>query len=355
MCCFPSVIGGDSMAFEAWVKWESLALTWSRIFDMGNGEGSDNILLGQEYNTRELAFHVYRPNATEFNSVLNTVGTNTIGTNWMHIVASVTDLSDWPCLGVNEGSMNATYMTIHVNGRLIGQRRGLLPRHVPRSFAYLGRSHWTLDSLFQGRIDSFYYYDHALSTEQVNVHYRLPKPPVLDLSFSADPRWLLGGDINQYTYAWQEYDATDSYNNGTRSHSGHLVLTGQRNSFVNLSQPNGMSSVGTTIPMFGGRSDGIGATGTQAGWSIEMIVKLDTVARWAKFIDFGQPADINWRLDNVQFGYAEESRSLEFRVYNAEKGIAGDQTGYTAMIVVPNVVLGSVVPHRRHDGDRECY
>ena len=337
---FPPVIGGDSMAFEAWVKWDSLDHWYARIFDMGNGGERDNMLLGQFETTRELAFHVYRPNATEPSSQLNTMNSNAISTYWQHIVASITDLSDWPCLNVSADSVNATYMTIHVNGRLVAQRRGLLPRQVPRSFAYLGKSAWEHDSLFQGKIDAFYFYDHALSTEQVNVHYRLPKPPVLDLSFSADPRWLMGGDINQYTYSWQEYDSTDSYSNATRSHSGHLVLTGQRNSYVNLSEPTGHSSVGTIIPQFGGRSDGVGATGAQAGWSFEMIVKLDTVARWAKFIDFGQPADISYRLDNVQFGYAEESRALEFRVYNAEKGVAGDQTGYNSMIVVPNVELG---------------
>ena len=341
---FPPVIGGDSMAFEAWVKWDTTSLTWSRIFDMGNGESMDNILLGQEGSTRELAFHIYKPNSSEYNSVLNSINTNAITTNWMHVVASVTDLSDWPCLNVSPDDPQATYMTIHVNGRLIAQRRGMLPRHVARSFAYLGRSHWTADSLFQGQIDSFYYYDHALSTEQVNVHFRLPKPPVFDLSFSGDPRWLQGGDINQYTYAWQEYDPTDSYDqqvgNGTRAHSGHLVLTGQTNSFVNLSQPLGHSSVGTLLPKFGGRSDGVDADGNQAGWSFEMIVKLDTVARWAKFIDWGQPADVAWRLDNVQFGYAEASRALEFRVYNAEKGIANDENGHTQMTVVPNVVLG---------------
>ena len=340
---FPPVIGGDSMAFEAWVKWDTTALDWSRILDMGNAAGGDNILFGQEGSTRDLAFHVYRPNATEVNSVLNTAGSNAITANaWIHVVASITDLSDWPCLGINENSLNATYMTVHVNGRLVGQRRGLLPRSVPRSFAYLGRSHWSDNSLFSGRIDSFYYYDHALSTEQINVHYRLPKPPVLDLSFSADPRWTLASaaDINQFTYSWQEYDPTDSYSNNTRSHSGHLVLTGQRNSWVNLSQPMGMSSVGTLLPMFGGRSDGVDAQGRQAGWSIEMIVKLDTVGRWAKLIDWGQPADIDLRLDNVQFGYAEESSALELRVYNAEKGVSGDQTGYSSMIVVPSVVLG---------------
>ena len=338
---FPPVIGGDSMAFEIWVKWDSTSLTWSRLFDMGNGENADNILLGQESNTRELAFHVYRPNVSEVNSVLNTDSLMPIvAGSWLHIVASVEDLSDWPCLGQSPDSLTATYMTIHVNGQLLAQKRGLLPRNVPRSFAYMGRSHWTADSLFQGRVDAFYYYDHALSTEQINVHYRLPKPPVFDLSFAADPRWQLGGDINAYTYSWQEFDPTDSYANNTRSHTGHVVLTGSANSWINLSQPNGQSSVGTLLPMFGGRSDGLDASGRLAGWSVELIVKLDTVGRWAKFIDWGGPADIAQRLDNVQFGYADESRSLEFRVYNAEKGVAGDESGYRAMTVVQSVTLG---------------
>ena len=340
---FPQVIGGDSMAFEAWVKFTSLSTTWARIFDLGNGPEQDNILMGQDANSQLLTFHLYRPNSTESNSYLSSV--TSMNTNeWLHVVASVEDLSDWPCLGVSENAANATYMTIHINGRLVAQRRGLLPRRIARSFAYMGKSHWSedgnMDSLFQGRIDAFYFYDHALSTEQVNVRYRLPKPPVLDLSFSADPRWQLGGNINQYTYSWQEFDPSDSYNNASRSHSGHLVLTGARNSYVNLSQPLGSSSLGTVIPRFGGDSDGIGVNKDQRGWSFEMIVKLDTVARWAKFIDLGRAADITYRLDNVQFGYAEESNALEFRVYNAVKGVAGEDAGHREFTVVPNVVLG---------------
>jgi hypothetical protein len=124
--------------------------------------------------------------------------------------------------------------------------------------------------LFRGSIDSFYYYDYALSGEQINVHRRLPRPPLFDLSFSYDPRIRLGGFASSYSYRWQEYDPSDTIGPDARFHAGHAVLTASSSHFMNLSAPIGFNSVGVVLPGIGGRSYGAG--NTKEGWSLEFVI-----------------------------------------------------------------------------------
>ncbi|HTH32730.1 MAG TPA: LamG domain-containing protein, partial [Lacibacter sp.] len=47
------------LTIECWVKWGAFN-TWSRLIDMGNGSGSDNLLFANEGTTNALRFEVYK-------------------------------------------------------------------------------------------------------------------------------------------------------------------------------------------------------------------------------------------------------------------------------------------------------
>ena len=319
---FPTVMGNQSFSFEAWVRWDELKY-WSRIIDLGNGGEGDNILLANFETTGRVAFETYlsAPNTTILKGSLWT-GVALNAGQWHHVVATLDDLTKYPAnAGLNPAGPSAAWMRVFVDGALWGENSGPRPRAVQRTLAYMAKSHWSWDDLFHGAYDSFYYYDYALSPEQINVHMKLPRPAVFDLSFDADPRWLLGGTYGSYTYQWAEFDPADAFANNTRYHSGHLVLDGSswQTSYVNLSTVVGMSTVGVQLPRIGGLSTP--PTGTQNGWSFEIIVKVSTVGRWAKLIDWAKGPVTDNNLDSIVVGYLDNSRTLEFRVWNSVKGV----------------------------------
>ena len=324
---FPTYFGNTSVSFEAWVMFEDFR-DYSRVFDFGNGAGGHNVLLANQGASANLAFHVYPGLPSGISTQINTPNPIWVNGTWQHVVVSVEDLGRNP--GVDRYGPQGAHYRVYINAREVASMLGYLPPRIERTFAYLGQSNWP-NALFTGYMDSFYFYNYALSAEQVAVRYILPRFPVFDLSFSHDPRpWL-----SQYapqSYGWQDFDPRDNYANNSLYHSGHLVLTGSRSphSFVNLSTPVGPNSVGVVLPRIGGDSQGSG--NTIPGWTFEFIVKVNSREVWAKLIDWGNGAD----ADNIILGYQADSSRLDFQVYNSVRG----PTANSAFGVVPNVVFG---------------
>ena len=331
---FPAVWGNTSVSFEAWVKFERFGW-YSRVFDFGNGAEGDNVMASNYEATSRVSVHVYAADVRN-SSIINLPPTEFGGTftlnAWQHLVVTIEDQSRTHPRLVTRGrnGWDAALYSVYLNGQLTGQRRGYIPRAVERTQSFLAKSHWAQDALFQGSIDSFYFYNYALSAEQVNVHIVVPRPPIFDLSFSSDPRLLLGGATAAYDYSWQEFDPADSYANGTQYHTGHLVLDSARNNYVDLSSPVGPASLGVVLPRIGGHVTGRG--GTQAGWSIEIIAKISTTASWGKLIDWSNGGD----SDNIAIGYAQNGNTLQMQVFN-NLLTGDDRTRW--MTLVANVVL----------------
>ena len=304
---FPSLFGNTSISFEVWVKFEQFR-DYSRVFDFGSGPNRDNVLLANQAASANLAFHVY-PGSDGASSQINTPTPQWQNNTWQHVVVVVEDVSRFSGSAVRASTSAARYY-VYLNGTLVANMSGYLPARVQRVFSYLAKSSWN-NALFTGSIDSFYYYNYALSAEQVNVRFLLPRFPIFDLSFSNDPRLQLP-QYGPQTYSWAEFDPRDNYANNSLYHGGHLVLTGSRtpHSYVNLSTPIGPSSVGVVLPRIGGESQGTG--GTIPGWSWELIVKVNSQESWAKLLDWGNGPG----QDNVVFGYNANSRQLEFEVWN---------------------------------------
>ena len=326
-----TTFGNTSLTMEMWVRFDSFR-QWSRLFDFGNGVAQNNILLGNFQNTNNLALHVYAAGDTDFSTQLNTDFPVWQAGVWQHVVVVIEDMASQR--GVSRTSSTAADYRVYINGAQIATRQGLLPQRAQRQFSYIANSNWYSngDLPFNGTIDSLYIYNYALSDEQIAVRYRLPKFPIFDLSFSSDPRTMVPSGGMPFTYTWQAYDPADNYANNNLYHGGHLVLTGQTNSYVNLSAPIGPSSVGVVLPRFGGESQGIGlyTNPQQLGWSFEFIVKMDRNQQWAKLIDWGNGPS----SDNIILGYRENTQQLDFEVWHPQ---GSDSTRFT---VVRSVVFG---------------
>jgi len=323
---FPTLIGNGSFSFEWWAKFESFQ-SWSRLIDIGNTGSADNILVANRESSSVIEFHTYLGSTGSFLSTGS--GTSNVNrSDWHHIVVTLDDRTLHT--SVSPTSNQASDQTIFVDGRQVASGRGYRPLAIERVFAYMGKSHWAENALFQGAIDSFYFFDYALSGEQINVHFRLPRPPIFDLSFSYDPRPRLGGPVSAYTYGWQEYDPADSISPDARFHQGHALLTAANRHFINLSAPVGVNSVGVLLPSIGGRSYGSG--NTKEGWSFEFVVKIDSTGRFAKLIDWGNAAG----RDNIVLGFTDTSNTLRFQVFNSRKSGGGD----VGMDIIKPVVLG---------------
>ena len=122
-----------------------------------------------------------------------------------------------------------------------------------------------------------------------------------------------------------------------RRTSGHLVLNGssRTGSFVNLTALTGYSSIGVGLPRIGGGQSQ--ATGnTNPGWSFEVVVKLSTVGKWAKLLDWGKEV-VSSELphDNIVIGYLGDTSTLEFRVWNSLKG----NDAWTSVNIIDAVTL----------------
>ena len=279
----PLRIGG-SMSFEVWVKWLSLN-TMSRVFDFGAqfGSNQNTIVLANTFNSPSLMFETYA--GTNYGGVV-VPGAIRVG-QWQHVVVTVQQNSPNDTTSATAGRFK-----VYVDGRLLDMRDGYLPYTFTHPSSFLGRSNHLTDALFNGLIDAFYFYDYALQYEQVAAHHILPRPPVFELAFTMDPRPWLGGAFSSYSYAWQEFDPLDQGLNATQYHNGYLVLDGD--SWVNLTATTGPNSVGTTLPpvlflpVAGSGQLVQPPSAANNGWSIELLVKLQTLENNTNIFDFGE-------------------------------------------------------------------
>ena len=122
---------GGTTSFESYVKFDNFK-SYSRIFDFGNGENSDNVILANQGTSSTIGWHV-RQGAT--NKYL--VASNFDSSTWTHVVVTV----------------SGTTMKIYKNGFLVGTNTdGHEPNVLTRTQHWLGRSAWSANGYFDGTI-----------------------------------------------------------------------------------------------------------------------------------------------------------------------------------------------------------
>ncbi|NTS40693.1 LamG domain-containing protein [Flavisolibacter sp. BT320] len=121
------------LTFEAWVKWGAFN-NWSRILELSNGSGSNNLIFSNEGTTRKLRFEVYRGSTTSGLSIPQTLTTG----RWYHVAVTQT----------SEG-----LVTLYVDGIAATSATLHMPVNVSRTRSEIGRSAWNTDGYFKGSID----------------------------------------------------------------------------------------------------------------------------------------------------------------------------------------------------------
>eukprot|EP01042_Synura_sphagnicola_P036457 gene36457-biopygen6145 len=145
--------GSSGLTFAFWFKFID-SLTTSRIFDFGNGVGTDNILVWR-YETGDLSMQIYRSTL-----VANEPGVTGLNVNdgvWRHVVLVIDNGGNWK---------------VYLNGALTRTLSNVYyPPSITRALNYLGRSNWPFDPYLNGAIDEFYLFFSVLSASDVLALY----------------------------------------------------------------------------------------------------------------------------------------------------------------------------------------
>jgi len=165
----------NGLSFAFWFK-SNENITWARIFDFGNGSGSDNIVVF--INQGAIGFSVYVGFNNSYqpgnNQVIPAMNNNT----WNHIVWTM-------------NPANNNQWVIYLNGKVQNiYQNAYYPNSIVRNLNYIGRSNWPTDPYFTGNVADFRMYNSVLSASSVSSIYKgdliaqvsgaLPPPPLLN-------------------------------------------------------------------------------------------------------------------------------------------------------------------------------
>jgi hypothetical protein len=175
--------------FEAWFTWNGSGGNWQRVFDFGAISGTS----GQDYvfYTPVGGASRFQRAATRDNAAAevgySTAGGTAVTPDVRHHVAVVVD---------DNANGGANTISLYFNGNLLGS--GTLQSGSTYSMsglsnanAFLGRSLFSADAYFNGSIDEFRVYNHALNLTEVQT------------SFAAGPVPLPGLQLNVNTFTGQ--------------------------------------------------------------------------------------------------------------------------------------------------------
>ncbi len=187
--------------------------SWSRVYDFGRGQATDNILSGITNGTSgNVAAQNYN----------NTTGGSTISASsgmrlnqWSHYTAT------W----------DGTNISIYVNGNLLVSGAGQVPRLIFRNLCYIGRSNWASDGFANAAFDDFMLYNRVLTNDEIKtlasdgiVQYNITPCTGSTLQLSAP---LISGATYQWSgpNSFSSNARTNNINNVTSANAGNYSVT----------------------------------------------------------------------------------------------------------------------------------
>jgi hypothetical protein len=141
---------GGAMTFTFWARWDALNF-YSRIVDLGNGKGDNNIVVSNYRTEDKLFFSTYN------NNIETTMYKSTITLNQWDFYSATVDEN-----GV---------MTTYKNGQEIQKTTGYIPYLLLRTEQFIGKSNFSADEYFKGAIDELKIYNKALTADEVLAEY----------------------------------------------------------------------------------------------------------------------------------------------------------------------------------------
>lgn len=154
--------GGD-FTTSCWVKVTSYT-SWARIFDFGNGQSNNNVLLASsQAATGKPQGEIY-------------IGTSGSG-GAVPSPTVATGTNTWTLLTY---SYSGGIGRLYVNGTQVAQGVQTAPVNVLRTLCYIGRSNWAGDSYYNGAIDEFRIYNRALTSFEIQ-NLLMEQPDAMNL------------------------------------------------------------------------------------------------------------------------------------------------------------------------------
>ena len=137
----------NGMTYSAWIYYDNFS-HWSRLIDFGNGPGSDNIIIANQGTTNNLCLHVYSGGSSS-----NVYANGSLTLNeWHHIAATV-----------NSGGAAVLYL----DGQQVATGTVNLPNSLARNRCYIGRSNWSNDAYFDGKMDDVAMWNTVLTQTEI--------------------------------------------------------------------------------------------------------------------------------------------------------------------------------------------
>jgi hypothetical protein len=134
----------------AWINLKT-SQSWARIFDFGNRESSDNIVLAIVKKTI---------NGKIFN-----------GSSGLSIqTSSIINLNKWYFISF---VLSGTTGFIYVNGDQVATKELLVPNNITRTTNYIGKSNWASNPNANAIYDEFKIYQGALSSSDIMNEYQI--------------------------------------------------------------------------------------------------------------------------------------------------------------------------------------
>eukprot|EP01036_Dinobryon_divergens_P061773 gene61773-biopygen27032 len=147
--------GTAGLTFATWYKSDNSG-DYARIFDFGNGQDADNILLYKEGNQDRFTLAVLNPGQPNPYFLPDVSYKFNTGTAWKHVA--------WTLDPAGSGTLN-----FYINGVPVGSAAKLYPRSILRSNNYLGKSNWNNPHLLNGGLKDFRLYNRVLSAAEVSI------------------------------------------------------------------------------------------------------------------------------------------------------------------------------------------
>ncbi|MES2476596.1 MAG: LamG-like jellyroll fold domain-containing protein [Verrucomicrobiota bacterium] len=143
-----AAVQASEITVATWVHWDG-GSNWQRIFDFGNNTHQYLFLTPQSGSGMRLALRdAVNGTNTEYQINVPALATG----QWVHLAAV----------------LNGNYATLYVNGKVAGTTTGipLAPSNFRPTRNYIGKSQFA-DPLFNGRVDDFRIYNHALNGAEI--------------------------------------------------------------------------------------------------------------------------------------------------------------------------------------------
>ncbi len=141
----------QGFTLEVWANFDDLNNSWSRIIDIGQGRGDDNIFLGHDQLTDDLVFSVWNGSTPSPVKAVDVIEPG----RWQHFAATV------------DASGNGK---VYVDGVLEASGTNInIPANLIRSSAYIGRSNWSIDGYFDGLLNDVRIWNVARTAAQISA------------------------------------------------------------------------------------------------------------------------------------------------------------------------------------------